>query len=195
MSKYFNSQPHKEADPVLTQAVCHSGISTHSLTRRLTWAVRLWLQPFWYFNSQPHKEADNYVVYENKANKTFQLTASQGGWPPLHAISIISFAFQLTASQGGWRFLLQPILHPVQFQLTASQGGWPSGKCHLYDHFYFNSQPHKEADVCTCVNDISVYVFQLTASQGGWLEAYRETNRKNNFNSQPHKEADSNFIQ
>ena len=35
---YFNSQPHKEADPPETSLP----------------------ELFWYFNSQPHKEADRY---------------------------------------------------------------------------------------------------------------------------------------
>ena len=54
----FNSQPHKEADCNEGYAGVTWSISTHSLTRRLTWYVRLpWLSD-WNFNSQPHKEAD-----------------------------------------------------------------------------------------------------------------------------------------
>ena len=34
--KYFNSQPHKEADHTKTAQKSGNGISTHSLTRRLT---------------------------------------------------------------------------------------------------------------------------------------------------------------
>ena len=52
----FNSQPHEEADPHGRYATNTQGISTHSLTRRLT---RIWLRR-WEF-------------------KIFQLTASRGG--------------------------------------------------------------------------------------------------------------------
>ena len=57
--KHFNSQPHKEADPVKDDRKVVRYISTHSLTRRLT---RMRLLGVWedeYFNSQPHKEADD----------------------------------------------------------------------------------------------------------------------------------------
>ena len=53
---YFNSQPHKEADECRIFKSATTGISTHSLTRRLT--------------SKEVKEA---------MEKLFQLTASQGG--------------------------------------------------------------------------------------------------------------------
>ena len=99
---------------------------------------------------------------------SFQLTASQGGWPkkPEHtrknfAISTHSLTrrltrtalfkavgsqFQLTASQGGWRSLTLFFSASVLFQLTASQGGW----------------------LIQLLPDTAVLVFQLTASQGGW---------------------------
>ena len=58
---HFNSQPHKEADgqPDTTQNI--ELISTHSLTRRLTFCHYLHLR-----------------------SCLFQLTASQGGWPVLY---------------------------------------------------------------------------------------------------------------
>ena len=55
---YFNSQPHKEAD---VKCGCFLGkidISTHSLTRRLTYDVMPNPPVGLNFNSQPHKEAD-----------------------------------------------------------------------------------------------------------------------------------------
>ena len=55
--EYFNSQPHKEADGNYVKKYDLSGISTHSLTRRLT-----------SFNC--------HIFYL----LLFQLTASQGGW-------------------------------------------------------------------------------------------------------------------
>ena len=40
-STYFNSQPHKEADFDVTGGEPDEGISTHSLTRRLTMKIRV----------------------------------------------------------------------------------------------------------------------------------------------------------
>ena len=99
---YFNSQPHKEADNVSGSScfIC-SSISTHSLTRRLTYAtpqqigasafqltasqggwpmVELQALKVRHFNSQPHKEADISLIALSELIKPFQLTASQGGW-------------------------------------------------------------------------------------------------------------------
>ena len=124
-TKYFNSQPHKEADVELMQVrqfdwkfqltASQGGwrligtiapdtivISTHSLTRRLTWLSFRRISPAFisthsltrrltacqyslkllksYFNSQPHKEADGRKRDSMGRYSAFQLTASQGGW-------------------------------------------------------------------------------------------------------------------
>ena len=56
---YFNSQPHKGADPAMLSDLVIVYISTHSPTKGLTPAL-LRLEEFdEYFNSQPHKGADN----------------------------------------------------------------------------------------------------------------------------------------
>ena len=55
-SEHFNSQPHKEADIKDGNGYSNIGISTHSLTRRLT----------------------NLTIL-NPSTYLFQLTASQGG--------------------------------------------------------------------------------------------------------------------
>ena len=168
------------------------GISTHSLTRRLTTSG--WLAAFC---------------------SLFQLTASQGGWQGRYRSIQTNMVFQLTASQGGWLMQTSDAWMTVVFQLTASQGGWQQNQrrlCRLrcisthsltrrltgsphkpiaYDpHFnsqphkeadqchrsrffvtiYFNSQPHKEADDKTIFSTRPYSAFQLTASQGGWLE-------------------------
>ena len=143
---HFNSQPHKEADNVLT----------------------LLALPCVNFNSQPHKEADSSCSISSARSKPFQLTASQGGWRyGVHYIGRITI-FQLTASQGGWQYVLTSSFTLPLFQLTASQGGWQHNitimsiiilfqltasqggwlrLCRSLQHqLYFNSQPHKEAD-------------------------------------------------
>ena len=55
---------------------------------------------------------------------------------------------------------------------------------------YFNSQPHEEADdACTLLSAVWV-IFQLTASRRGWRSLWRNTRTREHFNSQPHEEAD-----
>ena len=122
---YFNSQPHKEADGIdrcMEERTLHFNSQPHKE------ADCLWFWTSWnwqHFNSQPHKEADRrrwrvdiqedisthsltrrlttYTVDGHNIEITFQLTASQGGWPLSALSSSVSNIFQLTASQGGWR--------------------------------------------------------------------------------------------
>ena len=77
---YFNSQPHEEADGLRTRARGRHDISTHSLTKRLTWKMRRMISMLMYFNSQPHEEADDNTVQ---------------GWM-LHPISTHSLTKRLT---------------------------------------------------------------------------------------------------
>ena len=55
---YFNSQPHEEADMIVPAVNKVAGISTHSLTKRLTRSGTAEDSAVYYFNSQPHEEAD-----------------------------------------------------------------------------------------------------------------------------------------
>ena len=77
--KYFNSQPHEEADSVHTTIARGQGISTHSLTKRLTLFVALWERTDLHFNSQPHEEADVGGDVTAVSCNIFQLTASRRG--------------------------------------------------------------------------------------------------------------------
>ena len=99
-------------------------ISTHSLTRRLTPGSPVDFMHILYFNSQPHKEAD---VGQN--------------WQKPRLIDFNS----------------QP--HKEADLLSQARKPQPN---------YFNSQPHKEADVINAFFDSPPGIFQLTASQGGW---------------------------
>ena len=123
------------------------GISTHSLTRRLTTSG--WLAAFC---------------------SLFQLTASQGGWQGRYRSIQTNMVFQLTASQGGWPcFRLTGECFDV-FQLTASQGGWLSGDS-LYSGFVSISTHSLTRRLTTRPYSAKFkgLRFQLTASQGGWL--------------------------
>ena len=55
-------------------------------------------------------------------------------------------SFQLTASRRGWLFFLMKQLIWLTFQLTASRRGWPGLRFFCRTSWYFNSQPHEEAD-------------------------------------------------
>ena len=103
----------------------------------------------------------------------------------------IRFSFQLTASQGGWQIDSREKARAIIFQLTASQGGWLDIATYRWNDWYFNSQPHKEADSCRGHITSRCRGFQLTASQGGWrLMHHLNWIQSFYFNSQPHKEAD-----
>ena len=188
----FNSQPHKEADRTPDFSQYSEKISTHSLTRRLT------IQPVNHlFSAEISTHSLTRRLTSASTNKlsalTFQLTASQGGWLKCTGYIIRLIIFQLTASQGGWHLNIFVILlftdisthsltrrltwyHAFRgncisiFQLTASQGGWRHSVPDQGERWYFNSQPHKEADP---------------------LPAMEEPVEED-FNSQPHKEADGN---
>ena len=76
----FNSQPHEEADGIYPGWVRNKkDISTHSLTKRLTFARILHFFGDVYFNSQPHEEADSLPSCASTFCSTFQLTASRRG--------------------------------------------------------------------------------------------------------------------
>ena len=143
----FNSQPHEEADesrgghPVRT-----SGISTHSLTKRLTMqsgscssqkcsisthslTKRLTAQPVLdssnevNFNSQPHEEADELtrkqrILYKISTHSlTKRLTSAFAALVGNGGISTHSLTKRLTAV--AYRFLC----YFCVFQLTASRRG------------------------------------------------------------------------
>ena len=75
---YFNSQPHKEADDDCTITDCYESISTHSLTRRLTF----------------QESGKENITDISTHSLTRRLTTSP-------EIDDVKVPFQLTASQGG----------------------------------------------------------------------------------------------
>ena len=154
--KHFNSQPHKEAD-------C---------------GLYLWIYIFKYFNSQPHKEADAFPFSAYFPAFTFQLTASQGGWPLpgkcciclLH-ISTHSLTRRLTHfcrySEGNTRIST----HSLTRRLTNDQR-----KEWLRNYISTHSLTRRLTFPCSCPRMFEI--FQLTASQGGWPVAYLSSSSK-----------------
>ena len=151
--KYFNSQPHEEAD------VLKLVFRQPDQTFQLTASRRGWLS----------------VFSTSKTILVFQLTASRRGWR--HSIKSIVFCliisthsltkrlttllvsvafryvkFQLTASRRGWRFPELILNYLIAFQLTASRRGWQGadGKSSY------------------------TWIFQLTASRRGWPKFSRK---------------------
>ena len=122
---YFNSQPHKEAD----------------------WPTRSRIKGTFNFNSQPHKEADNiphvfqhWKDYFNsqphkEADQFFCLTCI----PKL--ISIHSLTRRLTFCRYRLSSYIRISIHSLTRRLT-----FPVSAA-VQHEWYFNSQPHKEADV------------------------------------------------
>ena len=102
-------------------------ISTHSLTRRLTYLSPLNPSLPLYFNSQPHKEAD--LSYRGCSGR----------------------------------------------------------------YKYFNSQPHKEADLsCFCV-ELKFFISTHSLTRRLTKQVCLHAGLRRNFNSQPHKEADQSI--
>ena len=172
MSENFNSQPHKEADDHGSRPIRNHHIFQLTASQggwrliedicekfevfQLTASQGGWQRDDILthrqqdFNSQPHKEADSYAPDHKVRLQSFQLTASQGGWLFHHFTVSTLGLFQLTASQGGWlpedhqKYLEWNIsTHSLTRRLTVERRAlWKNIK-------YFNSQPHKEADIDT----------------------------------------------
>ena len=192
VSVHFNSQPHKEADGLMTGAL------GETLAFQLTalqggWPVKKGKgRKARYFNSQPHKEADRFSQTQETLQNYFnsqphkEADAWDAGVPMRLPISTHSLTRRLTEcswTKGEYDFisthsLTRRLTHkPYKayleklFQLTASQGGWLQ-----LTEWWYNHQS-----------------FQLTASQGGWLIWKIIVRIILHFNSQPHKEADEIF--
>ena len=146
-------------------------ISTHSLTKRLTFG-------FWSCD----------------VTALFQLTASRRGWRQVwcdsagvYAISTHSLTKRLTKESG-------PTFVSGSFQLTASRRGWRRSSRRNNQHQHFNSQPHEEADYLELYASWSIYHFNSQPHEEAdsffWWSNWYDWH----FNSQPHEEADLGFV-
>ena len=86
------------------------------------------------------------TVKDNTIKTEFQLTASRRGWLFAYLSITIAHIFQLTASRRGWHDQNPVVIDSTVFQLTASRRGWRWTELRWRNRFYFNSQPHEEAD-------------------------------------------------
>ena len=211
---HFNSQPHEEADWCSVSVRNNVHISTHSLTKRLTFfcfflsecfhisthsltkRLTVWrvfrIADYSHFNSQPHEEADIRCSYNNV----------------VYFISTHSLTKRLTVME--YRESKEDT-----FQLTASRRGWLTT---LFSEAYAQDiSTHSLTKRLTRNADLAPgyeLVFQLTASRRGWqwgrdstlrhffISTHSLTKRLTAeivspetislyFNSQPHEEADA----
>ena len=148
---------------------CAKDISTHSLTKRLT-SFRRYIA--WFV--------------------LFQLTASRRGWLPgrnhlyLHfEISTHSLTKRLTENRPEWSGWWEISTHSLTKRLT-----WNS-KSIFQIIFYFNSQPHEEAD-CNLINrhHICSRYFNSQPHEEADFRYFLLLRQFWYFNSQPHEEAD-----
>ena len=168
VSVHFNSQPHKEADGLMTGALGET-LAFQLTASQGGWPVKKGKgRKARYFNSQPHKEADRFSQTQETLQNYFnsqphkEADAWDAGVPMRLPISTHSLTRRLTEcswTKGEYDFisthsLTRRLTHkPYKayleklFQLTASQGGWRAIN-------NTGTQKHVE--------------FQLTASQGGW---------------------------
>ena len=145
---HFNSQPHEEADTGYAYRHYILIISTHSLTKRLTFATFFFCYFYFisthsltkrltagkarffpgceHFNSQPHEEADSSrsVHKRRRSISTHSLTKRLTSDDASEVI--YQKVFQLTASRRGWRgarisitYQLNISTHSLTKRLTA----------------------------------------------------------------------------
>ena len=100
--RYFNSRPREEVD----------------------WLFPVCFLPGIHFNSRPRKEVDAVAMVIEKAEKTFQLTTSQGGRQPMTLELLGCMDYFNSRPRKEVDFLGGKLSTPsVPFQLTTSQGG------------------------------------------------------------------------
>ena len=191
--KYFNSQPHEEADEDTGNIISQNNISTHSLTKRLTrpqpkqmqhWKIsthsltkRLTWGDFYligiesYFNSQPHEEADNcgkerlnHLTYFNSQPHEEADFLLHFSHFATSAISTHSLTKRLT------KYRLKMWQEDKIFQLTASRRGWLCASLYLLYLLIFQLTASRRGWLAGIGWQYSSKAFQLTASRRGWQE-------------------------
>ena len=121
---HFNSQPHEEADREVSDSSFLRYISTHSLTRRLTFFQTIICMMNMYFNSQPHEEADIERWIEDGRKQYFNSQPhEEADWNQQVCIRIFGIS-----------------THSLTRRLTDRSADPHNVQCN------FNSQPHEEAD-------------------------------------------------
>ena len=99
--RYFNSQPHKEADRLSSLCpivLCYFNSQPHKEADHSFGYFVVYLR---YFNSQPHKEADRPLYVKLLISSYFNSQPHKEADFSFRPTSDLLLTFQLTASQGG----------------------------------------------------------------------------------------------
>ena len=166
---YFNSHPHEEDDAIVNFTIPARDISTHILTKRMTWFKN---QRYcrWIISTHILTKRMTFYCVSLSVLRLFQLTSSRRGWRYLLGMFVIVFVFQLTSSRRGWPFSIIQYFSYIHISthILTKRMTWYSiltmiGKKH------FNSHPHEEDD--SKIGTPYVYgAFQLTSSRRGWRD-------------------------
>ena len=122
--RYFNSQPHEEADRTWFAQLSEVRIFQLTVSRGGWLQIHLLCRTWLYFNSQPHEEADADYLIAFAPMTHFNSQPHEEADRICFVRSPRAFSFQLTASRGGWHLLVILVSVGILFQLTASRGGW-----------------------------------------------------------------------
>ena len=165
-------------------------ISTHSLTKRLTGSHKRHHWNYRHFNSQPHEEADPLSLPLWLSQYYFNSQPHEEADEP-HSLFVEQHCkFQLTASRRGWQKRAEIAweradisTHSLTKRLTCTSG---TPLC-VYD---ISTHSLTKRLTIFLRKKITTTIFQLTASRRGWLQSFTISGKIVYFNSQPHEEAD-----
>ena len=177
---YFNSHPHEEDDWCFFLLRLFIIISTHILTRRMTFLqfhmevartisthiltrrmTCIYLQIYRKYHISTHilTRRMTHLIHSSNGLSTFQLTSSRGGWLVFKCEEVEKLTFQLTSSRGGWQLRTVVSFRAELFQFTSSRGGWRSWDTVRKMESHFNSHPHEEDDRIAVLSMTSFFDF------------------------------------
>ena len=167
VNDYFNSHPHEEDDDFFCWWNCHFVISTHILTKRMTF---LTIHSFTIHFISTHILTKRMTVSSpfGRLVNIFQLTSSRRGWPqPPHPYPLLLYISTHILTKR-----MTIAIHTKQnnrnyFNSHPHEEDDPF-KQYFYSYcLYFNSHPHEEDDG-ELYGTVEHFIFQLTSSRRGW---------------------------
>ena len=194
VNDYFNSHPHEEDDDFFCWWNCHFVISTHILTKRMTF---LTIHSFTIHFISTHILTKRMTVSSpfGRLVNIFQLTSSRRGWPqPPHPYPLLLYisthiltkrmTIAIHTKQNNRNYFNS---HPheeddpfkqyfysycLYFNSHPHEEDDKIGRSKNIKQKYFNSHPHEEDDR-TRMEMCERAIFQLTSSRRGWRRAVR----------------------
>ena len=165
--KYFNPHPRTEGDMCVDVRDYVTGISTHTLARRVSGHIRHCRQRCWYFNPHPRTEGDQHPgAHAGHLGNFNPHPRTEGDLPaecilPITVISTHTLARRVTRGKyhHGYSNLIST--HTLARRVTYLYGGVRVG---IID---FNPHPRTEGDRSPFDGGGSPLLFQPTPSHGG----------------------------